>query len=300
MSRPKKNQKRKKPMTVAPRLAKGLREAVRHGEIVLVTGLVLLIVVGGSYWGWQLVQRRGLDDDQYRVDPQDIVVTPPPEWITAADLKSKVIRDASLDQSLSILDDNLTERIALAFAAHPWVKKVVRVEKFHPARVEVELVYRNPVAAVLFDEKLLPVDGDGVLLPAASFPPFQLQRFPRLRASNLPRPPATGAAWPDARVVAAAQIAATFGPAWHEFDLAEIDAADSPVRGEDDVYTFELVTAGGTRIPWGRQYLEQNETEPSATEKRDRLKRYVDLHGTLDGLSFAAESADTPRTARAQ
>jgi hypothetical protein len=294
------SQKKEKPSIVAPRLAKGLRGAVRHGEIVLLAGLVLIIVAGGSYWGWQLVQRRGLDDDQYRVDPQDIVITPPPEWITPDDLKRKVMRDASLDQSLSILDDNLTERIALAFAAHPWVKEVARVEKFHPARVEVELVYRDPVAAVVFDGKLLPVDRDGVLLSVESFPPFQLQRFPRVRTSNLPRPPAAGAAWPDARVVAAAQIAAAFGPSWHEFDLAEIVAADSPAPGEDDIYTFELVTTDGTRIPWGRQYLEQNEVEPSAIEKRDRLKRYVDLHGTLNGLSFDAEASDTPRTARAQ
>ena len=62
-----------------------------------------------------------------------------PAWIHT-DVKAEVIRNASLDAALSVLDDNLTVNIAQAFALHPWVAKVTRVSKHHPARVKVEVV----------------------------------------------------------------------------------------------------------------------------------------------------------------
>lgn len=261
--------------------------------------MLLVIVIGGSYWGWQLLQKRGLNDDQYRVDAEDIVVTTESEWIAAHDLKAQVLRDASLDEAISILDDNVAERVALAFKAHPWVREV-RAEKFHPARIEVTIVYREPVAVVTTGNRLLPVDQEGVLLPIENFPPYRLLRFAQINGDLVGSPPAAGLAWHDTRVAAAATIAAAFVGTWHEFGLAEIAPSALPVADEDDVFTFELVTAAGMRIPWGRQYLQLHDGEPSAAEKRDRLKRYIDLNGDLDGLSFDPARAGERRTAKRQ
>ena len=73
---------------------------------------------------------------------------------------------------MSILDDELVQKIQTAFSLHPWVANVTHVTKRHPAHVDVELEYRKPVAMVEVHENgsdgLYPVDTDGVLLPSTA------------------------------------------------------------------------------------------------------------------------------------
>src|SRR5205085_1645284 len=53
-----------------------------------------------------------------------------------------------LPERLALLDDDLPGRLAEAFARHPWVEKVERVEVVPPGRVRARLTYRTPVLAV--------------------------------------------------------------------------------------------------------------------------------------------------------
>jgi len=78
-----------------------------------------------------------------------------PEWIHC-DLRAEIFRSAALDGPLSIMDEDLAERIAVACALHPWVARVRSVRKYHPARVVVELDYRRPVLMVEVTGGLLP------------------------------------------------------------------------------------------------------------------------------------------------
>src|SRR5690606_21763453 len=163
-----------------------------------------------------------------------------PAWIHT-DIKTEVIRDASLDGALSILDDGLTRRIANAFELHPWVARVHRVSKRHPARVEVDLVYRQPVAMVAVSGGLWPVDADGTLLPSEDFSPAEARKYPRIaRVESHPANPA-GKNWGDVHVVGAAQIARALAPHWQNLKLYRVLA---PVRGlgtrDVDGYTYEL------------------------------------------------------------
>lgn len=291
--------RKKKPNSVVvSRVRQMVRGTARHFEILALAVMLLVIVVGGSYWGWQLLQQRGLNDNQYRVDADDIFITTESEWVESQNLKAEVMRDASLDEPVSILDDNLAERVALAFKAHPWVREVRRVEKFHPARVEVTVVYRDPVAVVAVGERLLPVDQEGVLLPIENFAPYRLLQFPKIVGDRLGSSPVAGGLWNDSRVTAGAAIATALAGTWHEFGLTEIVPSTLPIADEDDVFTFELVTNAGTRIFWGRQYLEDRPDEPSAKAKHERLKRYIDRNGDLEGFGFNPASASGGQTAR--
>ena len=64
---------------------------------------------------------------------------------------------------LSILDDDLTGRIAAAFALHPWVAKVVRVTKHHPAGVDVEDVALTLGDVDVTDQLVTGDDAQGLL-----------------------------------------------------------------------------------------------------------------------------------------
>ena len=154
--------------------------------------VAVAVIGGGCVAGWLLLWDQVRDHvaaaPDYRLDPATIEISPAvPEWIHA-DLKSEVIRDASLDTGLSTLDPELTMRIAQAFRLHPWVAKVVRVSKHFPAAVKVELVYRRPAAMVeVPGPALLPVDAEGVVLPTDDSRRSMRGSIPASRKSR-PRP----------------------------------------------------------------------------------------------------------------
>ena len=85
--------------------------------------------------------------------PERIATTPQPAWIHG-DVRGDVLSTLSPDRPLSLLDDNLAEHVVSRFRLHPWVAKVNRVQKYHPARVKVDVTYRRPVCMV---NGLLPV-----------------------------------------------------------------------------------------------------------------------------------------------
>ncbi|NIL98767.1 MAG: hypothetical protein GTO53_12615 [Planctomycetales bacterium] len=282
----------RRPLRVAG-LAKILATLIDHARALVLIPILIIVVAAAGYWGWRTAWRTGLTADEYRLTPEDIKVCTASKWIDARRLKASVIQDASLDQPMSILDRRLTARIASAFAAHPWVARVARVEKFHPASVEVDLVYREPVAVVVTQARRIPVDSLGVRLPSEDFTPDQLQAFPAILGIGDTRRDWIGNAWGDPRVAGAAQIAAALVSDWADLDLAGIVPSQMPVDGAN-VFRYELRTRQGTRVPWGRQYLTPHETEPTAAEKSQRLKRYAEIYGTLDGLSQNWEAERNP------
>lgn len=231
---------------------------------------------------WEKVRTRVLSSPEYWLKLQDVEITPPPEWIHT-DVRAEVFRDASLDRSLSITDDDLTDRIASAFKLHPWIAEVTRVSKYHPARVKVELVYYRPVLMVQVPGGLLPVDVNGVLLPTGDFSPLEAGRYPRLVGiDSVPVGP-PGERWGDARVVGAAGIAASFGAAWQRLGLERIVPAAMVSVGRHREESYELFTSAGTRVLWGRAPTTDMPGEVPAEEKVARLEKYAAEHGSLDG-----------------
>jgi hypothetical protein len=277
------HQHRRRPVLVV-RLGKILAMLFDHARALVLIPIMAIVVVAGGYWISRTAWHVALSADEYRLAPQNIQVCTESNWIDVQRLTASVIQEASLDQRLSILDRRLTERLGLAFAAHPWVAEVARVEKFHPARVEIDLIYREPVAVVVNQMQRIPVDRSGVRLPLEDFTRDQLDAFPAILGIHNTRRDWVGNAWGDPRVEGAARIAAVLVSSWDDLDLAGIVPSATPVDGAN-VFRYELLTRQGTRLNWGRQYLTPHDLEPTAEVKSQRLKRYVEIHGTLDGLS---------------
>ncbi len=253
--------------------------------------LMVGVLFGAWYLAWGKVGDRVLSSDPYLVGLEQVqIVTPQPDWIRT-DIRGEVFRNASMGGSLSVMDDQLTERIAGACSLSPWVAKVVRVTKHHPAGVEIELVYRRPVCVVEVPGDLLPVDEHGVLLPCGSrdFSAIEKSRYPRLAGIGTAPAGMVGECWGDARVIGGAEIAAALGEVWYELNLLQIVPSSPLATGVAEEPTYTLLTRGGTRVLWGRAPGTSAPGELRAAEKVARLQKYVQQHGMLDGVGGPQE-----------
>ena len=241
---------------------------------------------------WRHVEAQVRASRQYALTLDQVYVTPPPAWIHS-DVRAEVFRSASLDPPLSTLQDNLARRIFDAFAMHPWVAKVVAVtmvSRHPPARVDVELVYRQPACMVeprredvrrdVVPGDLLPVDAEGVLLPSGDFSPIEKQSYACLAGIDTRPMGPVGQPWGDGRVLDGAQIAAAFGPAWQQLKLYRLQPSPASLAAREP--TYELFSRSGTRIIWGLAPGTKVLGEPSPAEKIARLQQYVADHGGLD------------------
>jgi hypothetical protein len=265
----------------APARSGGLWGLVRgNARWIVFIGVFVGVSVFGWKTLWEAVREQVISAADNRIDPEQIETTPLPAWIHT-DLKAEVLRDASLDGPLSLLDPELTVRVAHAFALHPWVAKVQRVSKRSPAGVTVELVYRRPVAMVeVPGPSLLPVDGEGVLLPTADFSPTEALRYLRIaEITTSPQGP-VGTRWGDTHVTGGAQIAAALLADWETLKLYQVVSAARQVDAngaESD--TYELYTRERTRVDWGRPPGAETGTEAKAAQKIERLRSYAAQHG---------------------
>jgi len=249
----------------------------------VIAGVIVLATAGVAYGVWRQVRSHVLSSEQYLVKSQQILLTPRPPWIRS-DVKDEVLREASLNGPLSLLEPQLTARIAAAFSSHPWISSVQRVSKRFPSGLEVNVIYRRPVAMVEVPDGALPVDVEGVVLPTSDFQPGEADLYPRVGGVHTSPAGLTGSPWGDAAVVGGAEIAAAFGGDWDALDLLRVTPARSRPGGHGGIeYTFAVFTRGGTRIDWGLAPQTTVPGEPPAADKIARLKQFAARHGSLDG-----------------
>lgn len=225
----------------------------------------------------------------YRVHAEAIDITPPPRPVPS-NLVERAIGTKQLAEGFSILDETLLPRFAEAFAKEPWVKQVVQLRKDLPARVEIDLEYRRPVAMIDVKTGVYPVDEEGVLLPPEDFTQAEILRYPLVTGvRSLPAGP-PGTAWGDTTVVGAAKIAVALAAEWDSLDLASIQAPPlTTANPQLDELNFELRSRGGSKIVWGRPPGTGHPGELTVDQKIGRLKQYVADFGPLDTSGTAYE-----------
>ena len=247
---------------------------------LVLTAIVLALALAGALYGWQRYGGLVNQSPDYVLTPEPIHVTPQPAWIHA-DVKAEVVRSAKLSR-LNLQDERLVEQLAAAFTLHPWVAKVVRVQKRFPAAVDVDLQYRRPVAVVRVEpngeSRLLFVDESGVLLPSEDFAPEQGKDFLRIEAAGEVPTGGYGLPWQNERIKGAARLAAALADHWHDLGLYRIVA----VQSADGQLLYELRTQRDVRVIWGSTPGREASGEPSAEQKLAAIMQHVQNKGSLD------------------
>lgn len=282
----KKTAKAAEPVVVAPPVRK------KRSWFFQPKGLMLAAAVGVGLLSLPVLVRRlpSLQErPEYLISTAQVTTSPPPQWIPS-NLTEQVFQRAGLSDQESLHDSSLSERIAAAFHTHPWIERVVSVRKSYPARVHVEVVYREPVAMVRGIDGHYPVDRKGVLLPARDFSEEDVNRFPVIeRVASLPMGK-LGESWGDPAVSGAAELAAVLneereeGPSWwQELQLASILVPQRVALSDDaDELQYELRTVGGSEILWGRGPSARHPGELSVAQKVERLDRFRHDYGGFD------------------
>lgn len=259
---------------------------------------LILATIAGLSWGghvlWEQVAPEVIHRERYLLPADAITVTPTPAWITV-DVREQVIKNADLDRRLSVVDDEFLKEINTAFALHPWVEAVSEIKKEYPPAVQIELIYRKPIAAVestLGDSRrrdergamqLLPIDRNGIHLPAADVPEVGLRYLPRIL--DIVGRPLPGQAWDDPRVAGALNLSEHLNSDWERLYLAEILPSPRPeINGQHRYYLYDLITRGGTRIVWGAAPEVNPPGEATFEEKLARLNRCVRRTGPLNSV----------------
>ncbi len=208
------------------------------------------------------------DQDRYALAFADIACNPPPAQ-EPAEFLAEVQYLAGMPDRLRLLDEDLTARLAEAFARHPWVAQVERVALVPPRQLEVRLVYRTPALVVILAGQRRAVDSQGIVLPVTAGSEGLLVYSGPV---TVPLAPA-GRPWGDPAIEAAARTAGYLLPHQKRLQLATVAV------GEDGVV---LRTTAGSQVLWGRPPRMESPGEAPAQHKRQRLLTYCARHEDLD------------------
>jgi len=243
-----------------------------------VAAVVLGLAVLGPYLSSRLPPLTGRPE--YRVTAAAIELVPPPPHPVPQDLVEQVRIQNRLPRELSLLDPDLSQKLASAFGRHAWVEHVDSVTQSFPARVVVRLQYRVPTATVQVQSGRVPIDRKGVLLPSEDFSPTDAGRLPVIRLQTGQLMTQAGSRISEPRVADAAELAEVLSEKWQTLGLDFIEIPHGSALETDA--RFYLQTKSGTRILWGRAPGTMHPGELSAAQKLARLERYVLEFGGFD------------------
>lgn len=245
---------------------------------------------------------------RFQVDPGRIELAAEPTW-AKPELAARIKHDieVNLRESVSRMpstdafDSELPQALAEQLQQSPWVHSVIRIERRFPDGPEGSSCYvpvlevRRPAVLVEQGDRLVAVDGQGVVLPlavpVADIESFQAQLVTPLRVIKGVKstPPATGKAWRNEQISAALSMESILRK-------SEIDRAMPIVAVEligvpeqpDSKGRVHYPADGcvmlwpdqqrypGARLIWGRPPVHASTLEASPNDKLAELKKRLE------------------------
>jgi len=249
--------------------------------------LVLAVFAGIGTLGWYFVKDKIRIKQEYRLSADKVVVSPPPDWIPDPFVED-VLRSSGLNQTGSLLDKALPQKLAEAFAAYPWIERVEQVVLRYPSGANVELVYRTPVALVQVPQRgVMPVDRNGIVLPpqylSEANSDWKSKHWIVHGIQSLPLG-SFGTPWGDPLVHTAAQLAAALtddpdNTAESVKLTRSIIATTETIPGGTRI-VCRLKTAAGMEIHWGTVVSD----DPKFESKKKKLWNLYEQFGSLDNV----------------
>ncbi len=119
-------------------------------RVVFVPFVLFSILGFGLYALWVVCRDEIKKQNDYVVQCENVRVLNPPPWVPRTFVNEVFERlpDRLANQPLNSLDPTLAPALADAFRAHPLVEDVERVYVRFPALVDVNLLFRQPIALV--------------------------------------------------------------------------------------------------------------------------------------------------------
>ena len=249
-------------------LSKTVKDAVRksrspgrHLSPALVKLLNLIMfsaLLAGCVMGTLFLWRMAMNDSRFRLDGETLglggSVRECPESLGEISSISKSFHGRS------ILDPRLVSDLEAAYGGSVWVRKVARMRRSFPNRIDLELQLRLPVAQVKNNQRYWMIDMDGVLLPVTGQPhPFAgLPEIVGVTSNTLGGRPSPGERWSDEGVSGGLGVLKAFwaSPLSEALPVARIVVNTGVFNGAKENQReirrrFEVVTKTGSVVRWG-------------------------------------------------
>ncbi|MFG0266492.1 MAG: hypothetical protein ACF8AM_15300 [Rhodopirellula sp. JB055] len=266
--------RRKRELTTdEPATVGWVRGLISAPAVLSILWPAILLVAG--YAAWQTWWADYFAVTYHGIDAQQISVTPPPEYVRT-DIIDAVYTETAM-KDMSLLDPQVSAKVASAFASHPWVHRVVGVRKKAQGRLDVRLDYRLPVAMVyVVDPKTGPgflvVDGEGTLLPS-DFAPSETDHYLHIIVPGAYHTGRLGSPFGDTRVHAAALLARLLAPHRETLKLQSI-GVHGDLR-QNPIVQLEIANQDGERWFWG---------SPPGEEVAGEIPALMKLQAMLAGV----------------
>lgn len=219
--------------------------------------LMFLLVCGGCVAGGWFLWRHAMQDPRFRLDGETLglggSVRQCPESVDELSVISRRFGGRSL------LDPFLVSDLEAAYGESVWVRKVSRMRRSFPNRIDLELQLRLPAAQVKNNQRYWMVDLEGVLLPVpGNARPFTgLPEVVGVTSNTLGGRPRPGETWRDEGVTGALGVMRAFwgSPLSEVLPVARVVVNTGVFQGGGDAKEirrrFEVVTESGAVIRWG-------------------------------------------------
>ena len=201
-----------KPLARKPRKSKDEIPHARRWRSVAAIAITMALAAGIiltlDSLGIEALRHLG-SRERFRVAFADIHCEPPP-GIDRHTFLTEVRYVSRFPESFNAIDEPDRDRLAKAFAAHPWVESVEGISVEARNAVTVQLKFRVPVMAVRVNSGAVRlVDSHGVLLPESEPPRGVVELL-----NIVPAPKSdAGKVWTDDTVVRALDLVKTYRPA---------------------------------------------------------------------------------------
>lgn len=232
-----------------PSNGRWVRTLIAAPAVLAILWPAMLLVAGYAAWqNWGAphfaVKYHGIKQDA-------ISITPPPDFVRTDIVKAVYTETAMKDMTL--LDPEVSAKVASAFASHPWVHRVVGVRKKAGERLDVRLDYRTPVAMVYIVDRqtgpgFLAVDGEGTLLPS-DFAPSDTEDYLHIIVPGAAHTGGLGTPFGDTRVHNAAFLARLLAPHQSTLGLTSIGVFGD--LHQNPIVQLEIAGTNDRRWFWG-------------------------------------------------
>ncbi|HBE70144.1 MAG TPA: hypothetical protein DDW52_18505 [Planctomycetaceae bacterium] len=267
-----------------------------------------------SYFAWFHYGAEHLDQALYSLDANKLRITEQPDWIRQ-DLAKSVYESHQLNR-VSLLDPQSSSAIAQAFDSSPWIKSTTRVTKEQGGTVQVDLVYRRPVAMVFVEYEdnqsgapkkatgFYLIDEETIVLPGWNYTEEDYKNY-LVIASNPPLDVSTvgdGKEFGSPAVSVAANLCSLLVEHRERYKLATVRVDKDFSTPGTSPWLLTVFTSDGRRIIWGRPPGNELHGEPEVSEKLTRIRQWLEQDASmstaqneLDLRGFASSTVSSTR-----
>ncbi len=244
---------------------------------------MLLVVIGAFVGGIACLWLKAANDPRFLMDGDTLAmagaVRECPESVLELEAIGKKFNKRSL------LDPLLLADIETAYGQSVWIKRINRMRRHFPNRIELEFLIRMPVAQVRQNGRYWLIDADAVLLPVSgSEQPFPaLPEIAEATAGVIgQRPRKAGEAWSDNGVMGALGVMRAFwaSPMAQVLPIERVVVVGGAFRDQENhtqevARRYEVVSTSGAVVRWGTYNPGEIPGELTSAEKLWQLQELV-------------------------